>query len=316
MVAVVVAALALAGVPRPAAAAGPTFVVSPAQQTVNLSAGTVQVQIQIQNATNVANFGFVLHYDPGVLKDPQPAVGPFLASSGRVPDCPPPVLDNPQSGGPGTIQFGCATPGQGRGADGSGVLATITFTLAGGARTALNIDDSTVADALANIYCRPCTAVNGSVDVTGGDASKDRGVATTPPANPTPTGDNPGSKLTGTPASGPGSAPSSDSGSGAGNGAPAAPGSAAPSGRSSGPGGSPATGTTRGGSVSAAGSGARAGTAASGSAAGATQTGKFGSGPPPASQTPRNTLIGAIALSIAGLALVGIGVRRRKAARL
>ncbi len=292
-----------------AAQSAPAFVLSPQTQTVNLSAGTVSVQVQVQNASNAAGFQFTLRYDPGVLSNPTVQPGSLFPS----PQCPDPIIDN--SGptltpDPGTVKYGCATGS----ASGSGTLATVTFHLAGGDHTALNIEHAVLDNAVltgAQAICDPCAAQNGSITVTGGAASSDKGLGTPPPpppvdiTNPPPVGGVPVASNPG------GSAGGSTSGSG-----------------TTGAGGTTGTGTggtTGTGTGSTAGSGAtgtipRSGTTSGGTAgastggAAHTGVGKFGFGPQPQHNNDRrNALLAAFGMAVAGAGMLAAASRRRRA---
>ncbi|MHB8378220.1 MAG: cohesin domain-containing protein, partial [Dehalococcoidia bacterium] len=280
------AALAAPGGAPAHAQAGPTFLLSPQTQTVDLSAGTVQVQVQVQNATNVAAFGFVLRYDPAVVDQPAIQAGPFLGSAGRFVNCQPPIVDG-STWGIGTVLYGCYTLGSGTGASGSGVLANVTFHLAGGARTAVVIENDVLASAdlaagsVCGTYAAPqCPAQDGSVTVTGGNPALDRGLSpipTPPPVQSAPaptTGGVPVSSITPTAL-----------------GASAAAGSAAPVTGAADPGaaaGAP-SGTIAGASSGAPSAAAAAGADAAAAASGRTgaAVGAFGYGPQPSTNHDR-----------------------------
>ena len=162
------------------AQAAPTFSVSPATQTVDFSAGTAQVEIHLDGVTGMASYQFVLRYDPGVLKDPVVVQGPLLATSGRAVTCPAALIDGLQNG-VGTLQFGCASSGSGDGANGSGVVATVTFTLAGGANSTIGLEKLSISNSLNESLCGTgCAKADGAITVNGGDPGKNEGIAPTP----------------------------------------------------------------------------------------------------------------------------------------
>jgi len=96
----------------------------------------ITVDIVADNVKNLAAFQFSLTYDSSIVKYVNVEGGSFLGSSGREPQCLKPEIDG---GSPETLHFNCVTLGpppsvQGgkAGVDGSGVLATVTFTPVGG----------------------------------------------------------------------------------------------------------------------------------------------------------------------------------------
>jgi hypothetical protein len=135
----------------------------PSREIVPLAAGSAAFQVEIGSASNVAAFQFLLRYDPSVLTLPTVQVGPFLGSTGRQLFCPAPVVDG--YAGPGTLLYGCATVGFGPGVDGSGVLATVRFSLASAGSTSISLEQIMTGDALGDSLC-PCLGVGASVDVT------------------------------------------------------------------------------------------------------------------------------------------------------
>lgn len=167
-----------------AAAQGPAFSLTPAQQTVALASGTAQVQVHIDGVSDMASFQFLLRYDAGVLKDPVVTESPFLGTSGRTPACLWAIVDKLENGA-GTVQFGCATSGQGGGVSGSGLLATVTFQLAGGASTTIGLEKLSASDPLNNSVCDPgCGSTGGSITVTGGSVDKQQGIVPEPTLPP------------------------------------------------------------------------------------------------------------------------------------
>lgn len=98
--------------------------------------GTVRVDVVANNVQNVGAFEFVLGFDQDAVavetvNDLPIMRGPFLGSSGREVLCDPVTLESVQ------IRYSCKTlgPEPARGADGSGVLATIFFSFHGDVET-------------------------------------------------------------------------------------------------------------------------------------------------------------------------------------
>ena len=273
----------------------PTFSLSPQTQNVDLSAGHVQVTVQISGATNVAAFEFRLRYDPGVLSNPTVQAGPFLAA--LSPQCPDALVDVNGEGhaDPGTVDFGCATIGVTAGESGSGALATVTFQLAGGDQTSVALEHLSATGgppADDNECASGCAAQNGSITVNGGDPSKDHGLSSTP--TPIPQQENPAP--TSTPVQPP---------------ATTVPGSTAVVGTTQGAGSTPASGGSGSGATSgAAGSGAAPGGTVAGASSGSTQrtgtgVGKFGYGPQPADRRgAKAAFAAALTMALLGVALL------------
>jgi hypothetical protein len=288
----------ITGLVRPSAGVGatPLFIVSPPSQTVDLSSGSVQLQVQAQNVVDAASFQFVLRYDSGVLSSPTVTVGPFLGSSGRQVQCPASIVDGPNNG-PGTVEFGCVTPGQGAGVSGSGVLATVSFRLAGGSDTAIDLSKDTLSTALAVPLCPGvstdwCPAQGGAVHVKGGNAAGNRGLAPTP--TPVEVGN---ASSNGTP--GPtGQLPNSVSGDGAQSTGTSGTGGAPPSGSSQDPSAQAGTspGTSAGSAAAAHGSG----------------VGRFGYGPQPSHRNTNTAIAASEVLGLLGGIFVAAAIVMRR----
>jgi Cohesin domain len=104
-----------------------------------------QVNILAANVTNLAAFQFSLAYDPSVIKYVGVEGGSFLGSTGRETQCLDPKVD---TGNPEVLRYNCVTLGppvsvQGAkaGPNGSGVLATITFSPIGNGSTGLDLQE-------------------------------------------------------------------------------------------------------------------------------------------------------------------------------
>jgi hypothetical protein len=102
-----------------------------------------QVNVLASDVQNLAAFQFGLQYNRSVLKFVGVKEGTLLGSSGRQVTCPDPRLT--QDGNTETLQFNCVTLGPPvslggtKGADGSGLLAIVTFSPVGGGNTPLNL---------------------------------------------------------------------------------------------------------------------------------------------------------------------------------
>ena len=141
-----------------------TFSLSPLQQTVPFAAGSAQVEVQLDAASDVGAFEFSLKYDPAVLRDPAIQPGPFLGSTGRPIFCPAPVVDSVL----GTLLYGCASVGLGDGVTGSGVLATVTFRFAGTGTAAIAFQKAYVITPEADDACPCVVGAGATIEVVGG----------------------------------------------------------------------------------------------------------------------------------------------------
>jgi Cohesin domain len=96
-------------------------VVAPSE-SVSSSTKQVDVSIDVENASNLGGFQFVLAYDPAVLEAITATKTQFLAQTGREIVCRPPTIDQ------GGILLACATlREQPAGVDGAGTIATVSF---------------------------------------------------------------------------------------------------------------------------------------------------------------------------------------------
>jgi hypothetical protein len=160
--------------PTPTATPGPTTVrIDPVTQDV-AQFTDFTVDVRVDNVVNLGAYQFTIAFDPAMVSFVGVANGPFLSSSGRVPDCPPPILTA------FSVQFSCATLGaELPGASGSGVLATVTFHAVGAGTSALDLRSvMLLTPAAARI--RVASIIDGSVTVMAGPSP-------TPSVSPTPT---------------------------------------------------------------------------------------------------------------------------------
>jgi hypothetical protein len=159
----------------------PRMSVQPPSEQVKKGDPDIKVNIVADNVKNVAAFQFALSYDSSILKYVSVEGGSFLGSSGREPQCPQPMVD---SGNPETLHFNCVTLGpppsvQGgkAGADGSGVLATVTFSPIGGGTSPLDLKEGRLIAAELDSKGMPVeisAAIQGStlnVEANGGGLS-------------------------------------------------------------------------------------------------------------------------------------------------
>jgi hypothetical protein len=120
--------------------------VSPASAEEWVNPGVFTEQILIHGAKNLAGFRFDLAFDPAVVQVDSVALGPFLGSSGRTPGTPFEDIDNTT----GMLTFEAFSTGTMDGPDGSGVLATVTFTALAKGDTDLDLEGLRVFDPEAN----------------------------------------------------------------------------------------------------------------------------------------------------------------------
>jgi len=118
--------------------------VEPPAERPKVGGPDFNVNIVADDVANLAAFQFTLSYDPSIVRYVSVQGGDFLGSSGREQNCLEPRVG---SGNPETLKFNCVTLGPpvsvgGKaGADGSGVLATITFSPVGGGETPLDLKE-------------------------------------------------------------------------------------------------------------------------------------------------------------------------------
>jgi hypothetical protein len=103
---------------------------------------TFTVGIMLDAAEDLGGFGLVLKYDPDVVHIQDVALGNFLGNSGR--DIYPlgPAVDNDV----GSVRLGGFGIGEGLGASGGGVLATITFVAQQGGSPGLMLQEIQLTD--------------------------------------------------------------------------------------------------------------------------------------------------------------------------
>ncbi|NOX63920.1 MAG: hypothetical protein GXP42_18545 [Chloroflexi bacterium] len=109
--------------PPPSAGSG-LMHLSPEPASGSMSGGDISVDLMIQDVTDMASFEVSLAFDATIVQVNSVTLGDFLSSSGRTASLLGPNIDN----GAGRVSFGAFTFGSAPGANGSGVLATITFT--------------------------------------------------------------------------------------------------------------------------------------------------------------------------------------------
>ena len=119
----------------------PTVRIDPAASVVG-AGETFTVAVMIDNASNLGGFEFDLFFDPSTLRANSVTLGNFLGSTGRMVIPVGPTIDNQV----GRVGFGAASIGSAPGPNGTGVLATITFTTQGSGESPLDLQDVMVLD--------------------------------------------------------------------------------------------------------------------------------------------------------------------------
>ena len=103
--------------------ATPHMAVKPASQNVELGSGDFTVDIEVQNASGVGAFEFVLKYDPSILEYKGVIEGAFADQFGAQKFCAKAIGDD-------YVMFGCGRTGDFQnqtGIGGSGIAGTVTF---------------------------------------------------------------------------------------------------------------------------------------------------------------------------------------------
>jgi len=150
-------------------AIGTTVRVEPATKQVALAGGQFTVDVVVDNVTNLGQFEFTVDFNPAVIAFVSFSQGPFLGSTNRT------VICLPYSAGPGSKQYGCSSGGAEAGPDGSGVLATISFSPIAVGTSAVDLHDVGLYDATPDVNPIPAAAQYGQVTVATvyGDVSGD-----------------------------------------------------------------------------------------------------------------------------------------------
>lgn len=121
-----------------------TLRVSPTSQTANVG-DAVTVEVWVDGVTNLGAYQFTLNFDPAVLNATGATDGGFLGSTGRS-VVPLSSINNAL----GTITVGAASFGTEPGPDGTGLLATVTFSAAAEGTSTLTFSGIYMLDINAN----------------------------------------------------------------------------------------------------------------------------------------------------------------------
>ncbi len=145
-------------------AAQVTVSIQPASKQMYLNR-TASVDVVVDGVTNMGSFQFEIGFAGTVVNVANASdvvLGSFLGSTGRTVIPVGPAIDNAA----GTVVYGAATFGAQAGPNGSGVLATITWTGVGEGTTALNLRNVQVSDV--NGVVIPVNALDGEITVRKG----------------------------------------------------------------------------------------------------------------------------------------------------
>jgi len=148
---------------------GVVVAIDPPEKKAYIADGQFTVDIVVNDVDNLGQFEFVVDFDPAVIAFVSFAEGPFLSSTGRT------VICLPYDLGPGSKQYGCSSGGAEAGPDGSGVLATISFSPIAVGTSAVDLHDVGLYDATPDVNPIPAAAQDGQVTVATvyGDVSGD-----------------------------------------------------------------------------------------------------------------------------------------------
>jgi len=149
------------------ASSTPTIYVDPPLTITQINETAVDINISINQASNVSAWEFILYYKNTILNAITAKEGPFLKSGGTstwfwIVD-----LSNDYNATHGRAWLTCTQLGTvTQGVDGSGTLATITFKPNGGGNTTLNLTGLVLADPDGNPIW-PINSNNGAIQVLG-----------------------------------------------------------------------------------------------------------------------------------------------------
>jgi hypothetical protein len=123
-----------------------TVKLDPASVDLSTAGATFDIDVLIEDVTNLGGFQFSINYEPAIVtveNAADVALGPFLGSTGRAPTVLGPNIDNVT----GKISYGAFTMGAAPpGPDGNGVMATITFKVQSQANGVLDLNSVQITD--------------------------------------------------------------------------------------------------------------------------------------------------------------------------
>ena len=124
-----------------AALQNPTVRIDPATSVVG-AGQTFTVAVMIDQASNLGGFEFTLRFTPATVTADSVTLGDFLGSTGRTVIPVGPNINNQT----GRVSFGAASIGSAPGPNGTGVLASVTFTTQSYGESPLDLQDVMVLD--------------------------------------------------------------------------------------------------------------------------------------------------------------------------
>jgi len=125
--------------PAPAKGVGAKLSVVPATTTVS-NGDTVTLEIRVADVSNLFGFQFDINYDSSILEFQKVGKGAMLETGGGDSFC---VPNEPS---PGLVRNIACTKLGGKGVDGSGVLATVTFTAISTGKSSVSLTNAKLAD--------------------------------------------------------------------------------------------------------------------------------------------------------------------------
>jgi hypothetical protein len=138
-----------------------TVKIDPANKEVP-QGGTAQVEVLIEDVTNLGAFEFKLNYNKNVVTIAEVQFGAFLGSApGRTAQALLPKIDNTN----GVVLYGAYSHGANPGPNGNGVLARVTLTAQNIGVTQLDLNDVKVTDIDGNLMA-PITLIDGQATVS------------------------------------------------------------------------------------------------------------------------------------------------------
>jgi uncharacterized membrane protein len=136
-----------------------TLSIEPASNEVILGE-EFTVNVVISDVQDLGALEYTLEYIPSVVQATNVQLGDFPASTGRTVVGVGPIIDN----GTGTLDHGFFSLGIDPGPDGTGIIASITFTTTGEGSSALDLTAAQTTDTGANVLT-PTILIDGSVNV-------------------------------------------------------------------------------------------------------------------------------------------------------
>lgn len=127
-----------------------TVKLDPASVILPAPANTFNINVLIENVTDLGGFQFDINYNPSIVTIVDASavtLGSFLGSTERSTSPLGPNIDNVT----GKLTFGAFSFGTTPGPNGNGILATITFTVQSQTNGVLDLNNVQVADTVANV---------------------------------------------------------------------------------------------------------------------------------------------------------------------